>query len=42
MGDDGPGEAVRTRVEEAVLDLIAGDEDSEAVEHAEEIEALVA
>ena len=42
VGDDGPGEAVRTRVEEAVLDLIAGDEDSEAVEHAEEIEALVA
>jgi hypothetical protein len=29
-------------VEEAVLDLIAGDEDSDAVERAEEIEALVA
>ena len=42
VGDDGPGEAVRTRVEEAVLDLIAGDEDSEAVERAKEIEALVA
>jgi DNA topoisomerase IB len=30
--DDGPGEATRSRVEEAVLDLIAGDEDSDAVE----------
>jgi DNA topoisomerase IB len=40
--DDGPAEAVRSQVEQAVLDLIAGDEASVAVERAEEIEALVA
>ena len=43
MGDDdGVAEATRSRVEQAVLDLIAEDEDSHAVERADELEALVA
>jgi DNA topoisomerase-1 len=40
--DDEPADATRSRVEEAVLDLIAGDEESDAVERAEELEAALA
>jgi hypothetical protein len=40
--DDGLSEATRGRVEEGVLDLIAGDEESDAVEPAGRLEALVA